>query len=238
MSLKVLIIEDEPMIIDVLTGYLLQAGYDVLSETNGRDGLELFYREQPNFVLLDLMLPDLSGEEICESIRRVSNVPILILSAKSAEEQRIRGLRLGADDYVTKPFSPREVLVRMQAVLRRTGVEQKEQIPLSFNEKMLIIDDHQKMVKVRGEEIHLTRIEYVLLYLMASHPGQVFHRTSLLEAVQADQFFEGYERSIDVHIKNLRKKIEMDPRHPRLIVTVFGMGYKFGGEEDVSYTSG
>ncbi|PTL38038.1 DNA-binding response regulator [Alkalicoccus saliphilus] len=236
--MKVLIIEDEPMIIDVLTGYLLREGYHVISETNGQAGLELFHHEQPDFVLLDLMLPDLSGEEICENIRRVSNVPILILSAKSAEEERIRGLRLGADDYVTKPFSPREVLVRMQTVLRRTGVEPKEQLPLSFNQSMLIIDDRRKLVKIYGQEIHLTRIEYVLLHTMASHPGQVFHRTALLEAVQADQFFEGYERSIDVHIKNLRKKIETDPRHPRLIVTVFGMGYKFGGEEDVSHTTG
>jgi len=228
-----MIIEDEPMMIEVLTAYLEKEGYEVSSSKNGKDGLEMFWKKQPDFLILDLMLPDLTGEQICARIRQKSDAPILILSAKSAEEDRIGGIVLGADDYVTKPFSPREVIVRMEAILRRTGLLSKKSVQ-SFNKGMLVIDNKKKQVKLHDEEMTLTPIEFNILLALSKEPGRVFSRVDLLEKIQEDRFYEGYERSVDVHIKNLRKKIEKDARHPDFIVTVFGMGYKFGGKRDVT----
>lgn len=233
MSIHVMIIEDEPMMIDVLTAYLEKEGYEVSSSRNGLEGIELFWKNTPDFLILDLMLPDLTGEEICTRIRQKSDVPILILSAKSAVEERIQGMILGADDYVTKPFSPREVIVRMEAILRRTGLLSKKSVQ-SFNKGLLVIENVKKLVKFHDKEITLTPIEFHTLTAMSKEPGRVFSRADLLEKIQEDRFYEGYERSIDVHIKNLRKKIEKDTRQPEFIVTVFGMGYKFGGKRDVS----
>jgi len=228
-----MIIEDEPMMIEVLTAYLEKEGYEVSSSKNGKDGLEMFWKKQPDFLILDLMLPDLTGEQICARIRQKSDAPILILSAKSAEEDRIGGIVLGADDYVTKPFSPREVIVRMEAILRRTGLLSKKSVQ-SFNKGMLVIDNKKKQVKLHDEEMTLTPIEFNILLALSKEPGRVFSRVDLLEKIQEERFYEGYERSVDVHIKNLRKKIEKDARHPDFIVTVFGMGYKFGGKRDVT----
>ncbi|WP_280771454.1 response regulator transcription factor [Salipaludibacillus daqingensis] len=233
MSIHVMVMEDEPMMIDVLTAYLEKEGYEVSSSKNGKEGLDLFWEKQPDFLILDLMLPDLTGEEICTRIRQKSEVPILILSAKSTEEERIQGMMLGADDYVTKPFSPKEVIVRMEAILRRTGLLSKKSIQ-SFNKGILVIDNKKKQVTLHDEEITLTPIEFHTLIAMSKEPGRVFSRADLLEKIQEDRFYEGYERSVDVHVKNLRKKIEKDTRHPEFIVTVFGMGYKFGGKRDVS----
>jgi DNA-binding response OmpR family regulator len=170
-------------------------------------------------------------------VRKESDVPILMLTAKSAEDDRINGIVMGADDYLTKPFSPREVVVRVQAILRRVKKTEKVE-RLEFNGKMLAIDFIKKEVTVNGENATLTPIEYKLLTNMAINPGRVYSRMDLLEKIQDEGiYYEGYERSVDTHIKNLRKKIELDSKQPNLIVTVFGMGYKFGGVLDAAITS-
>jgi DNA-binding response OmpR family regulator len=229
---QIFIVDDEPMIIEVLEAYLKKEGYQVLSANNGAIALKKIREGHPDLIVLDLMLPDITGEELCRQIRKDSNVPILMLTAKSAEEDRIHGIVIGADDYVTKPFSPREVVVRIQAILRRSmGLNQRNRF--SFNQGILMVDIPRNEVRARGESIPLTPIEFKLLITMAKHPGRVYSRLDLLESVQNDNY-EGYERSIDVHIKNLRKKIEKDPKNPEFILTVFGLGYKFGGDADVS----
>lgn len=232
--MKICVIDDEPLIVEVLKAYLEREGYEVIASMNGREGLDLIEKENPDFIILDLMLPDLSGEEICKEVRKSSDVPILMLTAKTAEEERIGGLLLGADDYVTKPFSPREVVVRVKNILRRTLRGLEENL-LSFNQGFLTIDDRKKEVRREGKEISLTPIEYKILLGMAKQPGRVFSRMDLLSLSETDPY-EGYERNIDVHIKNLRKKVEESPRNPRLILTVFGMGYKFGGRPDAPHT--
>jgi DNA-binding response OmpR family regulator len=225
------------MIVEVLEAYLKKEGYEVVTSDNGLDALRKADSVKPDLIVLDLMLPDISGEEICRLLRKESDVPILMLTAKSGEEEKINGIVLGADDYVTKPFSPKEVVVRIQAILRRAGnkttkTEEPEQ-KLSFNAGELVIDLIKKEVLFSGEIISLTPIEYKLLSNMASYPGRVYSRMNLLEKIQEDGLiYEGYERSIDTHIKNLRKKVEVDPREPKYILTVFGMGYKFGGAKD------
>jgi DNA-binding response OmpR family regulator len=180
------------------------------------------------------MLPDISGEEVCRLVRKESDVPILMLTAKSAEDDRINGIVMGADDYLTKPFSPREVVVRVQAILRR--VKKTEKVDrLEFNRRKLAINLEKKEVTVNGQYITLTPIEYKLLTNMAGNPGRVYSRMDLLEKIQDEGiYYEGYERSVDTHIKNLRKKIETDSRQPEFIMTVFGMGSKFGGVPDAA----
>ncbi|HJV47352.1 MAG TPA: response regulator transcription factor [Bacillota bacterium] len=232
MASKILIIDDEPLIIDVLQAYLEKEGFLVYSAINGVEALQRIKEMKPDLIVLDLMLPDLSGEEICRDTRRYSDVPILMLTAKSDVENRIQGIVIGADDYVTKPFSPREVVVRIQSILRRTQ-RMKDHDYLSFHGGELVIDIPCNVVVVRGESVSLTPIEFKLLTGMAKYPGRIYSRLDLLEKVQEDSY-EGYERSIDTHIKNLRKKIERDSKNPEYILTVFGMGYKFGGRSDVS----
>lgn len=179
-------------------------------------------------MILDLMLPDISGEEVCKYIRRTSDLPILMLTAKSSEEDKIEGIVMGADDYVTKLFSPKEVEVRVQSILRRT-YKNRTVKQLVFDEDQLKIDLDRKLVEVRGEDVPCTPIEFKILTAMAKYPGKVFSRGELLENIQENGVYEDYERNIDTHIKNLRKKIEEDSRNPHYIQTVFGMGYKFGG---------
>lgn len=235
--MKILIIDDEKRIVEVLEAYLEREGYEIFSADNGIDALKKIKRENPDLIILDLMLPDISGEEVCRLIRKESEVPILMLTAKSAEEDRINGIVLGADDYVTKPFSPREVVVRVQAILRRAKKPEKVE-RLEFNRSQLIINLDKKEVIAGGRIINLTPIEYKLLTNMAVNPGRVYSRTDLLEKIQDEGiFYEGYERSVDTHIKNLRKKIELDSRQPSFILTVFGMGYKFGGVLDAANTA-
>jgi DNA-binding response OmpR family regulator len=239
---RVLIVDDERGIIEVLEAYLQKQGFEVESAENGVDALRKVKSFLPDLMILDLMLPDISGEEVCRLVRIESDVPILMLTAKSAEDDRINGIVMGADDYVTKPFSPREVIVRVQAILRRTqkavtSSPAEEQI-LSFNQRHLSIDHIKKEVLVGNELVTLTPIEYKLLANMSEYPGRVYSRLDLLEKIQEEgMFYEGYERSIDTHIKNLRKKIEVDSRTPEYILTVFGMGYKFGGKKDVAHPS-
>jgi len=230
--IKILLVDDEPMITEILQAYFNKEGYSVITAENGIDALKKARNEHPDLIVLDLMLPDISGQEVCSLIRKDNDVPIIMLTAKSGEEDRINGILIGADDYVIKPFSPREVVVRAQAILRRIMKEERVNHK-AFNNGKLVLDLFKKEVKVDGNIISLTPIEYKLLANFVQYPGRVYSRADLLEKVQEDgTFFEGYERNIDTHIKNLRKKIEEDSRHPEFVLTVFGMGYKFGGKID------
>ncbi|WP_330948526.1 response regulator transcription factor [Virgibacillus sp. MG-45] len=231
---KILVVDDEKVILEVLEAYFEKEGWEVLFASNGIDALKIVKEQSPDLIILDLMLPDISGEEVCRLVRKDSNVPIIMLTAKSAEDDLINGIVIGADDYVTKPFSPREVVVRVKALLRRTQqMENGNQI--SFNHHKLRIDHVKREVRLNDAILALTPNEYRILITMASYPGRVYSRADLLEKLQEDgAYFEGYERNIDTHIKNLRKKMETDTRHPEFIITVFGMGYKFGGEKDES----
>jgi DNA-binding response OmpR family regulator len=235
--MKILLVDDEKRILEVLEAYLEREGYEIHCADNGIDALKKAKTINPDLIILDLMLPDISGEEVCRLVRKESDVPILMLTAKSAEDDRINGIVMGADDYLTKPFSPREVVVRVQAILRRVKKTEKVE-RIEFNNKQLAIDLSKKEVTVKGQDVILTPIEYKLLTNMALNPGRVYSRMDLLEKIQDEgMYYEGYERSVDTHIKNLRKKIELDSRQPTFILTVFGMGYKFGGMLDVSNTA-
>lgn len=233
---KILVVDDEKVILEVLEAYFEKEGWEVLFASNGIDALKKVKEQSPDLIILDLMLPDISGEEICRLVRKDSNVPIIMLTAKSAEDDLINGIVIGADDYVTKPFSPREVVVRVKALLRRTQ-QMVNDNQMSFNHHKLMINHVKKEVRLDDAILALTPNEYRILITMASYPGRVYSRADLLEKLQEDgAYFEGYERNIDTHIKNLRKKMETDTRHPEFIITVFGMGYKFGGEKDESNT--
>jgi DNA-binding response OmpR family regulator len=223
---KVVVIDDEPSVREVVRAYLERDGYLVYVAGTGGEGLALAERTRPGLVVLDLMLPDVSGEEICREIRSRSDVPILMLTAKASEEERVSGLLLGADDYLVKPFSPRELVVRVRAILRRTqGVETPLVETLSFDEGRLTIDTVQHEVTRDGRTVDLTPNEYKLLVTLARYPGRVYSRFELINHVQGYDY-EGYERTIDVHVKNLRKKIEPDPKRPRYVETVIGVGYR------------
>ena len=223
---RVVVVDDEPSVQDVVRAYLEKDGYHVFVAGTGSEGLELAERVKPGLIVLDLMLPDRSGEEICTEIRARSDVPILMLTAKASEDERVTGLALGADDYLVKPFSPRELVARVRAILRRTqGAETPLVQTLSFDGGALEIDTVAHEVRRDGELIELTPNEYKLLVTLARYPGRVYSRFELINHVQGYEY-EGYERTIDAHVKNLRKKIEPDPRHPRYVETVFGTGYR------------
>lgn len=226
----VLVVDDERKIRDLVRSYLEREGYSVLVADTGARALEALERVNPDLVVLDLMLPDLAGEEIARTVRSHSNIPIIMLTAKASEEDRVAGLRLGADDYLVKPFSPRELVARVEAVLRRSGGESGA-TATSFDDGSLVIDRNAREVSVAGEPVELTRSEFDLLHALASHPGRVFSRYELITKVQGYDF-EGYERTIDAHVKNLRRKLGDDPRHPRYVLTVTGVGYKFGVKAD------
>ena len=223
---KSVVIDDEPSVQKVVRAYLEKDGYLVYVAANGKDGLTLAERTKPGLIVLDLMLPDVTGEEVCREIRSRSDVPVLMLTAKAGEEERVSGLMLGADDYLVKPFSPRELVARVRAVLRRTtGVETPLVETLRFDNGSLEIDTVQHTVGRDGKLVDLTPNEYKLLVTLARYPGRVYSRFELINHVQGYDF-EGYERTIDVHVKNLRKKIEPDPAHPRYVQTVTGVGYR------------
>jgi DNA-binding response OmpR family regulator len=224
----VLVVDDEPKIGEVVASYLLKAGYEPLWAANGADALRLFESESPHLVILDLMLPDIPGEEVCRRLRARSRVPIIMLTAKVEDSDAVGGLGLGADDYVTKPFSPRQLMARVAAVLRRTGEEPLAAV-LSFGGSALVMDTTTGEVHRDGIVVTLTQRESALLGLMASHPGRVFSREELIERTMGGNF-GGFDRTVDAHVKNLRRKIEADPRHPRWIHTVHGMGYRFAAE--------
>lgn len=221
---KILVVDDEPQILKVLQAYLEKEGYKVVSAMDGRLALEVFSSEAPTFVILDLNLPGLDGLEVCREIRRNSTVPILMLTARVEEVDKLIGLELGADDYVVKPFSPREVVARVKTILKRViAGTLKGEIIQAGN---LTIDLGQHTVNLNGQLIELTPTEFQILVTLASNPKRVFSRLQIMEHAQGDAF-EGYERTIDAHIKNLRIKLEPDPKNPIYIQTVFGLGYKF-----------
>jgi two-component system OmpR family response regulator len=223
---KVIVVDDDPSVQDVVRAYLERDGYLVYVAADGANGLELAAKVKPALIVLDLMLPDVAGEELCREIRTRSDVPILMLTAKAAEDDRVGGLALGADDYLTKPFSPRELVGRVRAILRRTsGGETPLVDVLRLDGGSLELDVVQHEVRRDGATVDLTPNEYKLLTTLARYPGRVYSRFELINQVQGYNF-EGYERTIDAHVKNLRKKIEPDPKHPRYVQTVFGVGYR------------
>jgi DNA-binding response OmpR family regulator len=226
----VLVVDDEPKILDLLRSYLEINGYTALCAASGGDGMELFkkhYAVPPglSLILLDLMLPDFSGEEFCKRVRQVSDIPIIMITARVEEESVIRGLNIGADDYVCKPFSPRQLMARVRAALRRGGGAEKAGGFLSRGD--LSMDTEKRILRRKGEEIALTRDEYRILSLLMSGPAKIFTREEILEATKGDDY-GGFDRSVDSHIKKLRAKIEEDPKAPRYIITVYGMGYRLG----------
>ncbi len=229
---KILVVDDEPKITEVVGSYLRKAGFETLSADNGAQALKLFGAAAPALVILDLMLPDLSGEEVCRRLRARSRVPIIMLTAKVQDADAVNGLALGADDYVTKPFSPRLLVARVQAVLRRSAGESAFQAErLSFCGDDLAIDPHTNVVRKGGEPVRLTPRELHLLRILMANPGRIFSREELIDRVFGGDF-QGYDRAVDAHMKNLRRKIETDPGDPRYIRTVHGMGYRFCTEED------
>jgi len=225
---SILIIEDEKKISEIVKAYLEKDGFRVRVAENGSDALSLF-KEGPDLVVLDLMLPDMPGEELCGLIRETSEVPIIMLTAKSGEEDRIKGLGIGADDYIVKPFSPRELVARVKAHLRRAGKTKKRL--LSFNSGSLRIDMERHEVLSHGNDLQLTLTEFKILTSLAENPGRILSRNQIVNLVQGYDF-EGYDRTIDAHVKNLRHKIEKDSKSPEFIQTVYGVGYKFTGISD------
>lgn len=223
---KIVVVDDDPSVQEVVRAYLEKDGYLVYVAGTADAGLALAERVKPGLIVLDLMLPDRSGEDVCREIRARSDVPILMLTAKASEDERISGLAIGADDYLTKPFSPRELVARVRAILRRTqGGDQPLVEVLSFDDGALEIDTVQHEVRRDGEPVDLTPNEYKLLQTLARYPGRAYSRFELVDHVQGYEY-EGYERTIDAHVKNLRKKIEPDPKQPRYVETVFGVGYR------------
>ena len=223
---KVVVIDDDPSVQEVVRAYLEKDGYHVFVAGTAADGLSLTARIKPGLVVLDLMLPDRSGEDVCREIRERSDLPILMLTAKASEDERVGGLAIGADDYLTKPFSPRELVARVRAILRRTqGGEQPLVEVITLDDGALEIDTVQHEVRRHGEPVELTPNEYKLLQTLARYPGRAYSRFELINHVQGYEY-EGYERTIDAHVKNLRKKIEDDPKEPRYVETVFGVGYR------------
>jgi len=226
----VLVVEDERKLRDLVRSYLERAGFTVLSTGSGAEAISMAAEGAPDLVVLDLGLPDVPGETVARELRSGSEVPILMLTARTAEEDRIRGLELGADDYVTKPFSPRELVLRVQAILRR-GSNGSEQGVTSFGDGELVIDEPQRLVTVHGDPVSLTPTEWGVLVALATVPGRVYSRFELINRVRGYEF-EGYERTVDSHVKNLRRKIESDPAQPRIVQTVLGGGYRLGLTRD------
>ena len=224
MSKKILVVDDEIKFVNVLRGYLEQAGFNVVTANDGKSALAVFRHEKPNLILLDLNLPEMDGLDVARTIRKESNAPIIMLTARVEETDRLIGLELGADDYIVKPFSPREVVARVRAVLRRS---EGETAPVEMLRVGGIeIDLLKHSVTVQAKPIELTPTEFELLVALIKNPGRAFTRMQLLDLVQGEAF-DGYERTVDAHIKNLRQKLGDDPKHPRFILTVFGIGYKF-----------
>lgn len=227
---NILVVDDEVKIVQVIKSYLENSGYTVYEAYTAKQALEKFQEVNPSLIVLDLMLPDMAGEDICRKLREKSRVPIIMLTAKVDEEDILRGLNIGADDYVTKPFSPRQLVARIDAVLRRSADSAAPLSDiLSFNNGDIVINTQKYEVKRDGRAINLTPKEYKLLVTMAKHPDKVFTREELIYSVLGEDY-DGYDRTIDTHIKNIRQKIEPDPRAPRYILTVHGIGYRFGGE--------
>jgi DNA-binding response OmpR family regulator len=224
---KVLIVEDENKISDIVKAYLERDGFNVTAVDTGQKALSVL-KKGFDIIILDLMLPDIDGEDICETIREDSDIPIIMLTAKTEEDDRIKGLGLGADDYVVKPFSPKELVARVKALLRRVKGPKEA---LSFNKGNLTIDSSSFEVRKKGDVVVLTPTEFKLLQCIAEHPGQIFTRLQLVNVILGYDF-EGYDRTIDAHIKNIRRKIEDNTKKPDYLQTIYGVGYKFIGTPD------
>lgn len=224
----ILIVDDEAKIRDVVASYLQKEMFLTVEAATGNEALQTLQKESVDLVILDLMLPDMDGEHVCKTIRQMSSVPILMLTAKVSENSRIKGLSIGADDYLIKPFDPREVVARVRAILRRSDESQLLADRISFHDGQLEIDSLKHTVVLRGELVKLTPNEYKLLLALAKYPQRHFTREELVEKVLGFQF-EGDSRAIDQHVKNIRQKMESDPKNPKYIVTVYGSGYKFAG---------
>lgn len=220
---KILVVDDEKKIVEIVKAYVEREGYEVSVAYDGKAALEVAKQQSPDLVILDLMLPQISGWDVCRSLRANSNIPIIMLTARDDVTDKIIGLELGADDYVTKPFDPKELISRVKAVLRRSVNIPASQPVLKVAD--IAINLEKRDVRRHGEGIELTPMEFDLLATLAQNPGRVFSRMQLLDTVQGVAY-EGYERTIDSHIKNLRKKIEPDPSQPRYVITVHGVGYK------------
>ncbi|WP_291569487.1 response regulator transcription factor [Clostridium sp. UBA4548] len=227
-KIKILAVEDEVKILEIIKAYLQREGYEVITATNGKEAMKFFSQEEFSLAILDLMLPDITGEEICKLIRKKSDIPIIMLTAKVDEASIINGLSIGSDDYVTKPFSPKQLVARVNALIRRYESKFSTENILSYNNE-LFIDLNNLEVRKGDNLISLTATEFKLLTLLAKNPKRVFSREDLISYVLGDDF-EGFDRTIDSHIKNLRQKVEDNTRKPRYILTVHGFGYKFGGE--------
>jgi len=226
---NILIIEDEEKVSEVIKAYLQKEGYKVYSANSGYGGINLFNKIDFNLIILDLMLPDIDGEEVCKIIRQISDVYIFMLTAKVTLSDKIEGLNMGADEYLSKPLSPRELTARVNALFRR--VDANKMTMLSYDKGNLQIDKERREVKVKGEDVILTPNEFDILHTLALNKGRVLTREQLIQHIYGIDF-DGSDRTIDVHIKNLRKKIEENSREPRYVVTVNKIGYKFGGEEN------
>ncbi|AJA48621.1 transcriptional regulatory protein WalR [Clostridium pasteurianum DSM 525 = ATCC 6013] len=227
---NILIIEDEAKVSEVIKAYLEREGYKVYCAIKGYDGLNLFNKMDFQLIILDLMLPDIDGEEVCKFIRKTSDVHIFMLTAKVELSDKIQGLNIGADEYLTKPLSPRELTARVNALFRR--VDSNKTTMLSYDNGKLKIDKEKRSVLLKGEDIILTPNEFDILYTLALNEGKVLSREQLIQNVYGIDF-EGYDRTVDVHIKNLRKKIEDNSKTPQYIITVVKVGYKFGGKRDI-----
>lgn len=232
---NILVVDDEKKIVETISAYLKKEGFNVYKAYNGAEAIKIFEEENIHLLVLDLMLPIITGEEICMKIRNTSDVPIIMLTAKTDEENKIEGLSIGADDYVTKPFSARELVSRVNALIRRSY---RGEVPLAdilfFNEGDLEIDIKKFVVKKKGKLIKLTTYEFKLLNALVSFPGRIYTREELMEKV-IEGYSESFDRSVDTHIRNIRKKIEDDPKSPRYIKTIYGAGYKFGGENEKNH---
>ena len=230
MAATVLLVEDERKLRELVRSYLERAGFAVVSTGSGAEAISVAASAEPDLVILDLGLPDVAGETVARELRDAGSVPILMLTAKAAEEDRIAGLELGADDYVTKPYSPRELVLRVQAILRRGGPVPAQGVT-SYGGGALIIDEPRREVTVRGAGVDLTPTEWGILLALATVPGRVYSRYELINRVRGYEF-EGYERTVDSHVKNLRRKVEEDPGAPRIVQTVLGGGYRLSLARD------
>jgi DNA-binding response OmpR family regulator len=227
---KILVVDDEEKIVEVVKAYLEKAGYEVIEAYNGKDAIDLFEKQSPMLIVLDLMLPDMTGEDICKTLRKRSRVPIIMLTAKVDETNILNGYDIGTDDYITKPFSPKQLVAKINAILRRSG---DDVVPLSnmlcFNNGDLVLNVLKHEVKKNGVIVNLTSSEYKILMTLIKYPQKTFTREELVSFALEDNF-DGYDRVIDTHIKKIRQKLESNSKQPKYIMTIYGIGYRFGGE--------
>jgi len=227
MSKTIMVVDDDKRLVSLVESYLAQEGYRVVTANNGVEALPIASREKPDLIILDIMMPEMDGYGFMREHRKELDTPIILLTARVDDDERVIGLELGADDYVTKPFRPRELVARVRAVLRRAGKTEPQGKVLQVAD--ITLDRDTREVTVAGKSVDLTPSEFDLLAALMTSPGRVFSRLDLLDVIQGVRY-EGYERTIDTHIKNLRAKIELEPRSPRYVETVYGVGYRFRKE--------